>query len=104
MEQQNSRYHRLGHALSGGPSHRRRIEGDSATKRERPQQLIAQAPDVLGGIMFDASASPKHRIDSAKALDALAANGPESVPASDRFMIQINIGDVTERYKQINIY
>ena len=50
--------------------------------------------------MLDASASPKHRINSAKALDALAANGPESVPASDRFIIQINIGDVTERYSR----
>ena len=42
--------------------------------------------------MLDASASPKHRIDSAKALDAFAANGPETAPASDRFQITINLG------------
>jgi hypothetical protein len=29
IEQQNSRYHRLGHTLSGGPPHRRTIENDS---------------------------------------------------------------------------
>ena len=55
----------------------RRIRNGSA-KREKAQQLVVQAPDVLGGIMLDASASPKHRINSAKALDAFAANGPES--------------------------
>ena len=57
-----------------------------------------KAPDVLGGIMLDASASPKHRIDSAKALDAFAANGPESAPASDRFQITINLGSDTLRF------
>ena len=69
----------------------RRIRNGSA-KRERAQQLVVQAPDVLGDIMLDASASPKHRIDSAKALDAFAANGPEAAPASDRFQITINLG------------
>ena len=69
----------------------RRIRNGSA-KREKAQQLVVQAPDILGGIMLDASASPKHRIDSAKALDAFAANGPEAAPASDRFEITINLG------------
>jgi hypothetical protein len=81
----------------------RRIRNGSA-KRERAQQLVVQAPDVLGGIMLDASASPKHRIDSAKALDAFAANGPEAAPASDRFQITINLGsDVLHFDKSIAI-
>ena len=81
----------------------RRIRNGS-TKRERAQQLVVQAPDVLGGIMLDASASPKHRIDSAKALDAFAANGPEAAPASDRFQITINLGsDVLHFDKSIAI-
>ena len=75
----------------------RRIRNGS-TKRERAQQLVVQAPDVLGGIMLDASASPKHRINSAKALDAFAANGPEAAPASDRFEITINLGSDTLRF------
>ena len=68
----------------------RRIR-DGSTKREKSQQLITQAPDVLGGIMLDANASPKHRIDSAKALDAFTGNGPQAAPASDRFQITINL-------------
>jgi hypothetical protein len=54
---------------------------------------------VLGDIMLDANASPKHRIDASKTLDAFAANGPEATPASERFVITINLGaDVVERY------
>src|SRR5262245_39189970 len=68
----------------------RRIRNGS-TKRERAQKLVAQAPGVLGDIMLDASASPKHRIDSAKVLDTFAANGPGAAPASERFVITINI-------------
>src|SRR5262245_6562772 len=70
----------------------RRIRNGS-TKRERAQKLVAQAPGVLGHIMLDANASPKHRIDASKALDAFAANGPEAAPALDRFQIIINLGD-----------
>jgi hypothetical protein len=51
-----------------------------------------KAPDVLGGIMLDAGASPKHRIDASKTLDAFAANGPEAASASDRYIITINLG------------
>ena len=75
----------------------RRIR-DGSSKRERAQVLVTKAPDVLGGIMLDASASPKHRINSAKALDAFAANGPEVLPATDRFVIQINLGSDVLRF------
>jgi hypothetical protein len=75
----------------------RRIR-DGSCKRERAQRLVADAPGVLGGIMLDAKASPKHRIDSAKVLDGLAG-GPQSAPAADRFQIVINLGaDLVERY------
>jgi hypothetical protein len=66
----------------------RRIRNGQA-KRERAQQLVVKAPDVLGTIMLDASASPKHRIDSAKVLDTFADNGPQAAPAGDRFTISI---------------
>jgi hypothetical protein len=61
------------------------------TKRERAQQRVIQAPAVLENIMMSADASPKHRIDAAKALDAFA-NGPEAAaPAASagQFLIQI---------------
>src|SRR5262245_23289971 len=73
---------------------------NGSTKRERAQQLVAQAPGVLGDIMIDASASPKHRIDASKTLDAFAANGPENAPAADRFIITINLGSDVERYSR----
>jgi hypothetical protein len=81
----------------------RRIRNGS-TKRERAQKLVAQAPGVLGDIMLDANASPKHRIDASKTLDAFAANGPEAAPAADRFVITINLGsDVLHFDKPIAI-
>src|SRR5262245_20725156 len=76
----------------------RRIR-NGETARERAQKLYAQAPDVLGGIMHDDGASPRHRIESARELRQIAANGPDAAPASDRFQITINLGaDVVERY------
>jgi hypothetical protein len=42
--------------------------------------------------VLDANASPKHRIDASKTLDAFASNGPEATPASERFVITINLG------------
>jgi hypothetical protein len=60
------------------------------TKRERAQQRVIQAPQILEAIMLS-DASPKHRIDAAKALDAFA-NGPEAAaPAASagQFLIQI---------------
>ena len=43
-----------------------------ATKRERAQIEIVDAPPILGGIMRDPNANERHRIDSIKTLDALA--------------------------------
>jgi hypothetical protein len=72
----------------------RRVRDGSAA-RERAQQLFATAPSVLGDILHDDSASPRHRIESARELRQIADNGPEAAPAaaSDRFQIIINLGD-----------
>src|SRR5262245_15726244 len=70
---------------------RRIRNGESA--REKAQALFVQAPGVLGGIMNDDSASPRHRIESVREIRQIAANGPEAAPASDRFVITINLGD-----------
>ena len=67
----------------------RRIR-NGATARERAQQLFAAAPDVLGKILNDDSASPRHRIESARELRAVAANSSEAAPATDeKFTITI---------------
>ena len=69
----------------------RRIRNGSSA-RERAQQVFATAPSVLGDILHDDSASPRHRIESARELRQIAANGPEAAPAADRFVITINLG------------
>ena len=69
---------------------RRIRNGDSA--RERAQQLFATAPTVLGNILHDDGASPRHRIESARELRQIAANGPHATSAADRFIITIDLG------------
>src|SRR5262249_28057923 len=41
---------------------------DGSFKRERSQQHVTKAPDILNAIMCDERLSAKHRIDSAKVL------------------------------------
>jgi len=70
----------------------RRVRSGAA-KRERAQALVVEACGILGEIMRDAGASPKHRIDASKALDAFADPGPTHAPdSSERFSIIINLG------------
>jgi hypothetical protein len=85
----------------------RRIR-DGSAKRELAQKHIVRGPTVLGNIMDDTSASPRHRVDAIKTLDSLAANGPEKAPTADRFIITINLtsdgSDHVEHYdKSITI-
>src|SRR5215831_5684153 len=69
----------------------RRIRSGTA-KREKAQQHVVRAPDVLEKILTDEKASPKHRIDAAKALDDLADNGPQAAAEQDRVVVTINLG------------
>jgi len=62
------------------------------TARERAQRAFSRVPTVLDGILNDDSASPRHRIESAKELRVIADNGPEATPAADIFRIVINLG------------
>jgi hypothetical protein len=81
----------------------RRVRNGNAA-RERAQQIFAKAPSVLGDILHDDGASPRHRIESARELRQIAASGPETAAASDRFQITINLGaDVLHFDKSIAI-
>ena len=72
-----------------------------ATKRERAQIEIVDAPPILGGIMRDPNANARHRIDSIRALDGLASTGAGAAAAGARFEITINLGaDHVERYSK----
>jgi len=70
----------------------RRIRSGAA-KREKAQQLVVKAPDVLDSILMDPKANAKHRIDSAKVLDTLADNGPQAAAEQDRVVVTINLGN-----------
>ena len=61
----------------------RRIR-NGATKRERAQIEIIDAPPILGGIMRDPNANARHVIDSVKTLDALASTGAEAAAAGGK--------------------
>ena len=69
----------------------RRIRNGSSA-RERAQLKFVAAPDVLGNILTDNSASPRHRFEASRELRAVASVGPEATPTEDRFQITINLG------------
>jgi hypothetical protein len=68
-----------------------RRERSGQAKRERAQQLITKAPNVLDTIMSNPTANERHRIDAAKALDSLADPGPQNTLPMDKFVIRIDL-------------
>jgi hypothetical protein len=80
----------------------RRVQTGLAAK-ERAAQLFAEVPDVLGTILHS-DESPRHRIDSAKELRAIASSGSEAaLGAENKFSIVINLGETVERYGPFEI-
>jgi hypothetical protein len=75
---------------------------DGTAARESAAQIFVRAPKIMGEILDDKQASPRHRIESARELRQIAipenANNPA---ASERFTITINLGDGhIERYDE----
>jgi hypothetical protein len=62
-----------------------------AAKREKAQQHVVRGVDVLSKIMDDPNANPRHRVDSVKALDALADPGPQPALPAEKFIITIDL-------------
>src|SRR5262245_14987850 len=77
----------------------RRIR-NGTTAREKAQTHFATAPDILNNIMQDGGASPRHKIESAKALGQIAAGPEATAPAAsmERFQITIVMGSETVVY------
>ena len=61
------------------------------TKKERAQLEIIDGPPILGKIMRNPDSNARHVIDSCKALNDLASNGPGDPAAGTRFEITINL-------------
>src|SRR5262249_24334367 len=85
-------------------SERRVRNGEAA--RESAAKIFVRPPQVLGTILDDKSASPRHRIESARELRRTAV-GPGSEAAADageKFIITINLGadgaDYVEHYEK----
>jgi hypothetical protein len=89
---------------------RRVLSGTAA--REAAAQHFIKAPAVLGSIMSDTYASPRHRIEAAKEIRQVAAgsSSADSRAGGEKFLITINLGedcvvhhefDVTPKPKQL---
>ena len=72
---------------------RRLLNGDAA--REAAAKLFAEAPEVLGTILHNEQASPRHRIEAARELRTTANAGAEKGgDTADRVVVHINLGGV----------
>jgi len=82
---------------------RRRVRNGLAA-REAAQQSFVKSPKILDTIMSDGRASPRHRIEAAREIRAVAIGGAgDESPASsaERFIITFNMGSDVERIEQI---
>jgi hypothetical protein len=83
-------------------SERRVRNGEAA--RESAAKIFDKAPTVLGDILNDKSASPRHRIESARELRQTAIGTADSKNTADdgeKFIITINLGaDHVEYYEK----
>jgi hypothetical protein len=72
---------------------KRRVRSGTAA-RESAAEIFVRAPKVMGEILDDKSANPRHRIESARELRATAIGGTDGGRPmdSERFQITINIG------------
>jgi hypothetical protein len=72
-------------------SERRMLRGTTA--QESAAKIFTEAPQVLGSILRDDKASPRHRIEASKELRATARSGDEKTgDAAEHVIITINLG------------
>jgi hypothetical protein len=60
--------------------------------REAAQRHFATAPAILNEILQNKLMSPRHRIEAARELRQVAANGPEATAPAEKFVITIDLG------------
>jgi hypothetical protein len=78
--------------LATNAEHDRRVRNGTAAQ-ESAAKLFAEAPQVLGTILNDQSASPRHRIEAARELRATANAGTDQTSSHDeKYVININLG------------
>jgi hypothetical protein len=76
-------------------SERRMLNGTAA--QEAAAKVFAESPEVMGTILRDQQANPRHRIEASKELRATARFDDEKPGAdTERFTITINLGNAPE--------
>ena len=78
----------------------RRIHS-GALKRELAQAYVVRGPTVLATIMDDPKANARHRVDSVRALNAIADPGPEAAAEQERIFIRIDLSADTKDPKDV---
>jgi len=82
--------------LAVSAEHERRMLNNDAS-REAAAKQFTKAPEILGGILENERASPRHRIEAAKELRATAHSGDEKPGAdAERVIVTINLGNAPE--------
>ena len=80
---------------------RRVMDGVAAAEAARWQ--FVKAPSVLGGILSSDEVSPRHRIEAARELRAIAsADGGADKQSGEKFTIIINLGADEKRTYHLN--
>jgi hypothetical protein len=78
----------------------RRMRNGTAA-RESTSRHFVRAPNVMGAIMDDQSANPRHRIEAAREIRATATGGAdEKTPDTEKFIITFHLGADTERIEK----
>ena len=74
---------------------RRMLRGTAA--QESAAKIFTESPEVMGSILRDQQANPRHRIEASKELRATARFDDEKPGAdTERFTITINLGNAPE--------
>jgi hypothetical protein len=85
-----------------GAQKERRIRSGEAA-REKAAHLFVEAPAVLGDIIRDGTASPRHRVDAIRELRACASGAEDTMKTNkERFIINLNFGSA-KVYREIDL-
>src|SRR6516162_10388890 len=69
-----------------------------AAKREKAQQHVVAAVDVVNGIVTDQKANARHRLDGAKLLNAFSGFTADTPTDEEHVIVTINLGSDVLRF------
>ena len=83
--------------LAVNAEHERRMLNGTAAQ-EAAARIFTESPEVMGSILRDQQANPRHRVEASRELRATARFDDDEKPSADaeRFVITINLGNAPE--------